>query len=103
VPEDEKASVRNAVLQLMLSDPSDRVALQLGLLASNICAFDFPSRCVMTVCYKYGSNMLYCYNIVRMLSDPSDRVALQLGLLASNICAFDFPSRCVTCVLQVQK
>jgi hypothetical protein len=31
---------------LMLSDPSDRVSLQLGLLASNICAFDFPSRCV---------------------------------------------------------
>ena len=46
VPEEEKGSVRNAVLQLMLSDPSDRVALQLGLLASNICAFDFPSRCV---------------------------------------------------------
>jgi hypothetical protein len=46
VPEEEKSSVRNAVLQLMLSDPSDRVALQLGLLASNICAFDFPSRCV---------------------------------------------------------
>ncbi|WIA23852.1 hypothetical protein OEZ85_013510 [Tetradesmus obliquus] len=44
VPEEEKGSVRNAVLQLMLSDPSDRVALQLGLLASNICAFDFPSR-----------------------------------------------------------
>jgi hypothetical protein len=32
-----------AVLQLMLSDPSERVALQLGLLASNICAFNFPS------------------------------------------------------------
>ncbi|KAF6256867.1 hypothetical protein COO60DRAFT_62529 [Scenedesmus sp. NREL 46B-D3] len=44
VPEEEKAAVRNAALQLMLSDPSDRVALQLGLLASNICAFDFPSR-----------------------------------------------------------
>jgi hypothetical protein len=44
VPEQEKSSVRLAVLQLMLSDSSDRVALQLGLLASNICAFDFPSR-----------------------------------------------------------
>jgi hypothetical protein len=44
VPEQEKSSVRLAVLQLMLSDASDRVALQLGLLASNICAFDFPSR-----------------------------------------------------------
>jgi hypothetical protein len=45
VPDEEKASVRMAVLQLMLSDASDRVALQLGLLASNICAFDFPGRC----------------------------------------------------------
>lgn len=46
VPEAEKSYVRLNVLQLMLSDSSDRVALQLGLLASNICAFDFPSRWV---------------------------------------------------------
>eukprot|EP00879_Flechtneria_rotunda_P019231 GHRR01020193.1.p1 GENE.GHRR01020193.1~~GHRR01020193.1.p1 ORF type:complete len:258 (+),score=91.10 GHRR01020193.1:339-1112(+) len=44
VPDEEKAAVRMAVLHLLLSDPSDRVALQLGLLASNICAFDFPAR-----------------------------------------------------------
>jgi hypothetical protein len=69
------------------------VALQLGLLASNICAFDFPSWCVITVV------TVTCYFItvvLMMLSDPSDRVALKLGL--SDICAFDFPSRCVITV-----
>lgn len=62
MPEAEKSSVRQAVLQLLLSDSSDRVALQLGLLSSNICAFDFPSRwvcgCVET--WREGTAIKAC-------------------------------------------
>ncbi|KAG2494047.1 hypothetical protein HYH03_007693 [Edaphochlamys debaryana] len=44
VPDSEKAVVREGALQLLLQDPSERVALQLSLLVTNIARFDFPGR-----------------------------------------------------------
>jgi hypothetical protein len=42
VPDEEKTFTRSAALSLLLQDPSDRVALQLGLLITNIARFDVP-------------------------------------------------------------
>ncbi len=42
VPEDEKSFIRSTALSLLLSDPSDRVALHHGLLITNIARFDAP-------------------------------------------------------------
>ncbi|KAL4518028.1 hypothetical protein Ndes2526A_g01512 [Nannochloris sp. 'desiccata'] len=42
VPDQEKAFIRSTALSLLLRDPSDRVALQLGLLITNIARFDVP-------------------------------------------------------------
>ncbi|KAG2435256.1 hypothetical protein HXX76_007334 [Chlamydomonas incerta] len=44
VPDEEKAVVRDGAVQLLLADPSERVALQLSLLVTNIARFDFPGR-----------------------------------------------------------
>ncbi|KAG2446721.1 hypothetical protein HYH02_008283 [Chlamydomonas schloesseri] len=44
VPDEEKAVVREGAVQLLLADPSERVALQLSLLITNIARFDFPGR-----------------------------------------------------------
>ncbi|GLI59709.1 hypothetical protein VaNZ11_001566 [Volvox africanus] len=44
VPDAEKAVVREGAMQLLLTDPSDRVSLQLSLLITNIARFDFPGR-----------------------------------------------------------
>ena len=41
--DDEKGYVRATALAVLLGDPSDRVALQATLLATNIARFDFPS------------------------------------------------------------
>ena len=43
VPEDEKVFIRSAVEGMLLSDPSDQIALQLTLLIANMAQFDFPS------------------------------------------------------------
>ncbi|KAK9829330.1 hypothetical protein WJX72_005222 [[Myrmecia] bisecta] len=44
VPESEKAAVRDGALSLLLNDVSEKVALQLGLLVTNIARFDFPGH-----------------------------------------------------------
>jgi hypothetical protein len=44
VPPDEKAFVRSMVESVLLSEPSDQVALQLGLLIANMAQFDFPAE-----------------------------------------------------------
>lgn len=41
-PEEEKTYVRSASFQVLLQDPSERVALQAALLISNIARFDVP-------------------------------------------------------------
>lgn len=41
--------VREAAMALLLRDPSERVATQLGLLIANVARFDFPGRCVLTL------------------------------------------------------
>jgi hypothetical protein len=43
VPAEEKANVRGCLLQMLLSDPNRRVAVQLALLITNIARFDFPT------------------------------------------------------------
>jgi hypothetical protein len=43
VPDDEKVFIRGAVEGMLLSDPSDQIALQLTLLIANMAQFDFPS------------------------------------------------------------
>ena len=40
--DDEKAYARLAALQALLTDPSARVATQLGLLLANVAGFDYP-------------------------------------------------------------
>ncbi|KDD75397.1 hypothetical protein H632_c704p2, partial [Helicosporidium sp. ATCC 50920] len=42
VPDSEKTAVRRGTLRSLLCDPSERVALQLSLLASNLARFDAP-------------------------------------------------------------
>ena len=42
VPSEEKAFVRSAVEGMLLSDPSEQVALQLTLLIANMAQFDYP-------------------------------------------------------------
>ncbi|KAL4448640.1 hypothetical protein ABPG75_005859 [Micractinium tetrahymenae] len=42
VPDDEKAYVRTTAMGALLGDPSDRVALQITLLVTNIARFDVP-------------------------------------------------------------
>lgn len=42
MPQEEKATVRETALRLLLADPSERVSVQLALLLRNICQFDFP-------------------------------------------------------------
>lgn len=44
VPAEEKGAVREAVLRLLLTDPSDRVSIQVALLLRNVCQFDFPGQ-----------------------------------------------------------
>lgn len=43
VPEDEKLFIRSAVEGMLLSEPSEQIALQLTLLIANMAQFDFPS------------------------------------------------------------
>ena len=43
VPEDEKAFIRSSVEGMLLSDPSDQIALHLTLLIANMAQFDFPN------------------------------------------------------------
>lgn len=42
VPSEEKGMVREAVMRMLLNDPSERVSVQMALLLRNICQFDFP-------------------------------------------------------------
>eukprot|EP00798_Chlamydomonas_sp_ICE-L_P011430 gene11430-17116_t len=44
VPEEEKTQVKNVAYNLLINDTSDRVAVQLGVLITNIARFDFPGR-----------------------------------------------------------
>lgn len=44
IPAQEKSAVRDLAFQLLLSDPSERVSVQLALLITNIARFDFPTQ-----------------------------------------------------------
>ena len=44
LPAQEKEEVRSAILGLLFSEASDRVALQIALLAANVARFDFPGK-----------------------------------------------------------
>ncbi|KAK9788462.1 hypothetical protein WJX73_006537 [Symbiochloris irregularis] len=44
IPSQEKGQVKEAALRLLFREPSDVIALQLGLLITNIARFDFPSE-----------------------------------------------------------
>jgi hypothetical protein len=57
VPESERQFVRDKCLEVLMEDPSDRVAIQSGLLIANICRFDFPDawKDVLEVLYYKGS------------------------------------------------
>ncbi|KAK9845638.1 hypothetical protein WJX84_002303, partial [Apatococcus fuscideae] len=44
VPDQEKQRVRDSALQLLLSEQSSRIAVQLALLVTNISRFDFPAH-----------------------------------------------------------
>lgn len=52
VPSDEKAGVRTSALRLLFSEPSDRVATQLGMLITNIarCSRSPRTRCISCTC-----------------------------------------------------
>ena len=44
VPDEEKASVKETTIALLLSDPIEHIAMQLSILLTNIARFDFPAR-----------------------------------------------------------